>query len=72
MTRPRVGERRRREVRRLAILVLSRTRLITMMDWLSVLVGFLVGALLLVRLGCDGWWAGGWVLIGCWGMGRWR
>ena len=59
--RPRVGERRRREVRRLAILVLSRVRLMRMMDWLSVSVGFLVGALLLVRMGCDGWWVDGWV-----------
>ena len=53
--RPRVGERRSREVRSQAILGLSRTRLMTMMDWLSASVRLSIGTPLLAILACDGW-----------------
>ena len=72
MVRPRVGERRRREARRRAVLGLSRVRLMRMMEWLLVSVGFLGGRPLLASLACDGWWTGGLVLVGCWGSGRLR
>ena len=62
MTRPRVGERRRREVRSQAVLVLSRVRLMTMMELSSVLRWFLVGTPLLALVAWDG----------CWGLGRFR